>query len=645
MRYLGRAKQKNIDYDYITVDIETGKDKKYNSALLGEPVYISWCENGNGFGEKSNDLTLWLIDRFLIASKTGYIMYAHNGFGFDMKRIDWKLLIEYGYTVDFLTGRDGSIKSATVSTLTATWIIRDSLLLIPRKLDEVTAKFAPEFRKLKREKSFDEYPFNPEDKDDTDYAIQDSVGLWYALKRVDSILQDRFNVSIHESPTLPGLAFRAFRLLFKPKNKEMEETAEKYPGLSWGAAVAARESYHGGQTIAFRTNAFRDIVSIDANSMYSFVMLNWKLPTGEVRKFSRLPPDSNPNRTLCLAVCHIPSGVFPVLKTKNKKGGVGNYNGVVAGWYWLFELEKQKELGGSYEVVECYVWEDDTECASRFIALCRQLRMEDYFGAIGEIAKLLGNAVYGKFAQMVAEYTLQLAKNQPDESFPVYDPVQRRTVAGLWQVKSQHSFSADMTHWASFITAKARMVLNDGIQKVGFASVVYCDTDSIFFERKYLYRVQDILGKEYGKFKIEKGTEDKGIPFQAIAPKAYLFVEKGYKLKIKNKGIPTRDILAQDGFSRMGAENESVSFISSNNLVQMIKSGKDYGRKAHRRMATVQSTTNGKIINDVWHPAHCELPTLASIRGDSTLNNTTPLYLQLTYDMILAKYGREGNEQ
>lgn len=656
MRYLGRAKRKETGRDYITVDIETNKDKQYGSALLGEPVFISWCEFGRGYGEKSNDLTFWLIDRFLCEKYNGFILYAHNGFGFDFKRIDWMLLIEYGFKCDFLTGRDGGIKSVTVSLGECEWIIRDSLLLIPQKLDTVTKTFAPEYQKIKREKSFDEIPFNPDDEKDVEYAIQDAVGLWFAIQKVDSILRERFGVSIHESATLPGLAFKAFRLMFREGDRKRGIPGERYPGISFGCAYAARESYHGGQTIAFKTNPIRDVVSLDANSMYSHVMLTWPLPTGEVKKHYRLPESADPDRTLCLAIAHIPDGVFPVLKTKSKKGSVGNFKGIVAGWYWLFELQKQKELGGDFEVIECYQWTESTTCAARFVALCRDLRMEDYHGATGAMAKLLANALYGKFAQQVTDFTLQLSKETPDgESFPVYDPVRRTTVEGLWQVKSKPNFSADMTHWASFITAKARMVLTDAIQKVGFENIIYCDTDSIFFERKYLDRVRDIMGKEYGKFKIEKGSEHEGIPFQAIAPKAYLYVEKRVNLKIKNKGIPTRAILEQDGFSRMGSPNESVSFVSSNNLMQMIKSGKSYGRIAKRKMATVESTTNGVIINDVWHPVKCELPPIDEIRGDSALNNTTPFYLKNSYAMILEEYRKReeskdgkqptGNEQ
>jgi len=621
------------------VDIETDTDKRYGSALLGEPNFISWCDNGVGWGVKSQDLTEWLLKHFLQDKFNGYILYAHNGFGFDFKRVKWDVLADKGFTADFLNGKDGSIKSVTLRIANSEWIIRDSYLLIPRKLSEVTKKFAPEHQKIKREQSFENSVFDPDNKNDVDYAIQDSVGLWYSILEVDRILKQRFNVSIHEAATLPGIAFRAFRLMFKAGDRSAGIYAEKYPGISWGLAHAARESYHGGQTIAFRTTPTRDVVSLDANSMYSHVMLKHKLPTGEVKRYAALPPMVDSNRCLCLAIVHIPKNVFPMLKSKTSKGGVGNYRGVVTGWYWLFELEKQKELGATFEVIECYVWETSTSCASRFVDKCKSLRMEDYFGAIGEIAKLLANALYGKFAQQTPGFNYVMSKTMPDDAaVPFYNPQTKQIVSNLWQVEAGFNYSADMTHWASFITAHARLMLTEAIQKAGFENILYCDTDSIFIERKHIERVRSIMGKEYGQFKIEKGSEEKGIPFQAIAPKAYLFIETNNKIKIKNKGIPTSAILKQNGVARIGEDNQKIEFISSSNLWQMIKNNKEYGRKSFRRMATEKSTTNGEINNGRWEPSVCEPIAIHVLRGDEQLNIKTPRYLSTKFAIILNEF-------
>lgn len=650
MRFLGRARKKIIIKEYMTADIET--DSRNGSALLGEPVYISWCVNGVGYGEKNSDFTKWLVENFLNFKYNGWILYMHNGFGFDYKRINWKMIAKLGYTADFLSGNDGSIKSITIYKDGNEWILRDTLLLIPMKLDKLTKTFSPEQTKKKRELSFEEKPFDPDDSEDVEYAIQDSVALYTAVENVDRLLRRLFHVSIHSGSTLPSIAFRAFRLMF--------EKGERYPGISFALANAARESYHGGQTIAFRTVYYADTISLDANSMYPYVMLRWGLPTGEVSHFYGLAKGAHSDRTLVFAVVHIPEGVFPLLKTKNKKGIVGNYNGVVSGWYWLFELEEQKKLGASYEVIESYSWSETTHAAKRFSKVCHDLRMSDYHGGTGAVAKLLNNSLYGKFAQSVAEYVLVLSAEEPKEAVPLYEPISGKYQEYVWYVPSEPSFSADMTHWASFITAKARVILTQAIDRLGFEHIIYCDTDSIFFERNLLHVpcpecrgakvkqwtgtyimernvscpacnstgniVRGIMGNKYGQFKVEKGTEEKGIPFRAIAPKAYTYTDDE-KMVVRNKGIPTVAILKS---RRLDGK---VEYVQSNNLSQMIKRGTGYGRMSARQLATEQSTTNGRIENQIWKPSPCEIRTIEEIRGQKTSS-----YLRMKYDRLIEDY-------
>lgn len=634
--YLKKPKDINYGetYKFLTMDIETGVDSEYNSALLGDPVYISWCDEGKGYGVKSNDLTHWLINYFLDIKYSGYILYAHNGFRFDFKRVDWIRIANLGFKADIINDNSGGIKSITLTRDDYTWIIRDSILLIPRSLADVTKKFAPEHMKIKRELSFDVSPFNPDDEKDVEYAIQDSIALYYAIRNVDNLLRENFNVSIHSCATAPSLAFKAFRL-------KIDED-EKFEGISFNVAHAARQSYHGGQTIAFQTKPFKDVVSLDANSMYSYVMINYPLPTGKVTRHTSISPDANVDRTLCLAVVNIPDGVFPLLKTSDIKGRVGNFNGVVTGWYWLFELEKQKELGGQYTVLESYEWEEETDVASRFVEICRLIRMSDYHGAVGELAKLLANSLYGKFAMRIPKTRIILSNDEVEDGIPYFDPLSHEIRSAVWEVDSGQSFRADMTHWASFITAKARMVLTHAIELVGFDNIIYCDTDSVFFERKYMNRMRSILGKQYGQFKLEKGTEEKGIHFQAFAPKAYLYQDEYNRLNIKNKGIPTRDMKKQDAYSRIGLPNESVEFISSHNLMQMIKRNASYGRKASRKMATTESTTNGNIINDKWIPIGCEIATLEQLRDHPESKYKTSSLLKKKYDILVQRMSKEG---
>ena len=66
------------------------------------------------------------------------------------------------------------------------------------------------------------------------------------------------------------------------------------------------------------------------------------------------------------------------------------------------------------------------------------------------------------------------------------------------------------------------MELSKAIELVGFDHIDYCDTDSLFFERKYLDKVSSILGDQYGQFKIEKNMQE----FQAFETQMNEIAEK-----------------------------------------------------------------------------------------------------------------------
>ena len=618
-RMLKRAKQRDKDMRYVTVDIET-RDKRGVSDLLGDTVYITWCAEAEGHGIVSDDLTGWLLHHFLIPEHDGEILYAHNGFRFDFKRLDWRRLAECRFLAQFVTGGDMSIKGVTLTLGRWTWYMRDTVLLLPMSLDKVTKTFAPDYQKIKREKTFDEQSFDEHDSNDQAYAIQDAVGLWHAIRKVDTLMQQTFGVSIHDGITAPSLAFRAFRQGF--------QDGEQYPGINFELEHAARESYHGGQTLALNVREHMDTLSIDCNSMYPYCMIQYPLPTGEVRHFQGCPLDHNPEITLCLALVHIPQGVFPFLKTKDSHRHTGNFRGVLLGWYWKFELDYQAHLGATVKILESYLWSETTDVAARFSGVCHDLRMSDYHGPIGATAKLLNNSLYGKFAQQSPDYQLVLSLEKPEEAIPVMDFEAQDITPYLWYVPAEESHGAKMTHWASHITAHARLELTRAMEQIGFDHVDYCDTDSIFFERQYLPRAQSLLGAEYGQFKVEKEMT----MFQAIAPKAYRGEFFNASRMVRNKGIPQKELEKQGAYDRLGNDDVQIEYIKSNNLAQMMTRNLGYGGTSQRTTATPRSTSNGMMVNDKWEPLPCDIRPLEDVRGCKT-----PLYIQQHYDRVYSK--------
>lgn len=627
---LTRAKPKDGERQYITFDIET-VDQNGVSDLLGEPVFVSWCRWGEAYGQPCTDLTDWFLQYIFTPEQSGWLIYAHNAMKFDYQRLDWLRLAELGFTGEFLTGKNSGLKGATIRYGEYSWYLRDSLLLIPMGLDKATKTFAPAQRKQKRG-SWDYRSFDINDAQDVAYAIQDALSLWHVIRNVDQLLLRTFEVSIHDGVTLPSISYRAFRQSL-PKGT-------KFPSVNYGASAAARDSYHGGQTLSLNTIPHKNEISIDCNSMYAYVMITYPLPMGVAKHVMGLPHEADSEKTLCLATVGIPDGVFPFLKTQTDTGKVGNYKGVCTGWYWLFELEYQKHLGGNFEVLESYYWEEETRSVSDFISVCRELRMSNYFGGQGDLAKLLQNALYGRFAMQVGELNLHMTRNKPDDGIPFYSPYADDMVPCFWWIPAGENYNADMVHWASYITAHARLVLTRAMEQIGFEHVDYCDTDSIFFEERFLPLAESLIGNEYGQFKIEKRMER----FQAFAPKAYKYrtmepiprKHKKYKFVkfprayAKNKGIPTRELLSQNGFARLGKPAQVITYIQSNTLLNRIKRGLTYGRIATRTLATEKSTSNGMIQGGVWEPLPITPRKLTDLRGEKT-----GLYLRKQYDRFI----------
>ena len=75
-------------------------------------------------------------------------------------------------------------------------------------------------------------------------------------------------------------------------------------------------------------------------------------------------------------------------------------------------------------------------------------------------------------------------------------------------------------------------------------------------------------------------------------------------------------------------------------MINMLKRNLPYGRKAHRKLATPKSTTNGTLEGGTWEPSQTEPRSLLELRNDQP----TSLYMQKVYDRLVAKMQKLGGE-
>jgi len=132
-----------------------------------------------------------------------------------------------------------------------------------------------------------------------------------------------------------------------------------------------------------------------------------------------------------------------------------------------------------------------------------------------KFAKIFMNSLYGKFGQKNENLVL-IGKTDVDENviyryydaeekkWKYYAVIDHKIYIKQGYVEAYNSFVAI----ASFVTAYARCVLWDYIEKAGLENVLYCDTDSLFVTSEGYKRLQPFISDtELGKLKIEKVSD------------------------------------------------------------------------------------------------------------------------------------------
>jgi hypothetical protein len=90
-------------------------------------------------------------------------------------------------------------------------------------------------------------------------------------------IHDLFQINITKYPTLPSIAFAAYKANFMESNK--------IPKILSKLHYTLKQSYFGGLTEAYVPSGF-NIESYDVNSLYPSSMLNNSMPVGSPKYFS-----------------------------------------------------------------------------------------------------------------------------------------------------------------------------------------------------------------------------------------------------------------------------------------------------------------------------------------------------------------------
>jgi hypothetical protein len=383
------------------------------------------------------------VDRFLRHVLTdeyvGASLYAHNGGNFDhLFLLPWfqKHQDEFEVTIvpvqstiqmlevrrrraPYKTGKDSKKKVEK-------WTFLDSIKLLPMALEKAAKTFGLE-GKVEMDLHLPEHA--PEWEG---YLRQDCLLLYEILAMAHDLIENRLGGEV--GMTAPSTSMKLFRRKYLGKNG----TPRKIPRHAhWpdcnGKAFDAegeeivcpgcchawiRQSYCGGRTEIFRF-AGENLRYYDINSSYVAAMLDG-MPVGD-RLIEEGELDWRKRENFvgfCECTVRIPDLCpLPPLPFKHPNGKLVFPAGTISGIWDVDELALLFDplVGGEIISVVKTVWygrKKVFETMMRELYSLRDKSRADFNSGLSEVAKLLGNALYGKFAMKEERQQIVMAKRQ-----------------------------------------------------------------------------------------------------------------------------------------------------------------------------------------------------------------------------------------
>lgn len=445
---------------------------------------------------------------------SGSLIYAHYGGGFDHRFIlDWVLKNRPDLMVTIIEVH-GNIIALDVFTPDRKkhWRFYDSYQVIKGSLDKITQTFDVKHKKL----SDTVDRANLQDNEITrEYLKHDVIGLYEVLEKFYQIPLIK---GVGHKMTTSSLAMSAYR------QKYLDDDMPLYK-LTPDKEEFVRAGYYGGRNEIFKLQAF-NVREYDINSMYVSAMLN-PLPYGShgvwVKKYPLYADDMLGfvyARIRCPKKLLIP--VLPYKYRGKLLFPAGEFEGV----FFSKELEYAVSLG--YKIVEQYkaLVFPAAPILAEYAWDCWKIRQDNPGdNPLNMTAKLLGNGLYGKFAQGRDRELLTQDIDFEEACQMGYTLVLPEY--NLWRVPTYSDSPAILPHISAGITAYSRICLHEYLNRYP-DKVVYCDTDSVFLEDEELPR-----GPDLGELKLENHHKK----MICLQPKFYCCESLEGKQKIRAKGF------------------------------------------------------------------------------------------------------------
>jgi len=188
--------------------------------------------------------------------------------------------------------------------------------------------------------------------------------------------------------------------------------------------------------------------------------------------------------------------------------------------------------------------------------------------------KLLLNSLYGKFGQN--PYTKKEMVKDANEMYKClgkdriligFELLDNGNILFEYEDTDNDKQIGSLVRFASYITACSRSKLSDIMRDIGHEHIYYCDTDSIFTDKKPSNKY--ISNDKLGKWKLEC---EPIIHANFVAPKSYNYITEDEEEDSKFKGINAKNLSKSDydklvaGITKRIAINKKMFFRSFNNV-------------------------------------------------------------------------------
>ena len=463
---------------------------------------------------------------------------------------------------------------------------RDSMAVFDGSLAAFTQSFAPQFVKQDIGLSSGVI-FNRMNPVHVEYAKNDVVGLVAALIRFNEIIYENFHV--HLRGTIASTAYQGW-LRFAPEgvyHNRLPDTVDDF----------VRQAYYGGNV---SMNAPLGVPTIgvngyDINSSYPDAMRRGGVPTGHPRFTTAY---AKGDIGFYQATFTIPDDAkLPIIPHRDDKGRLSFPTGVFTTKITSLEIDYARSLGWKVAVHWGYRFPQIHFPFNEYIDTCERLR--EAFKASGDkpaetVVKLMQNSPYGRFGMKPEGRVCTLSETCPDDMTPIIDAETGEAIPHAFFRDEGRDTEYMIPSYSAWITANARIALDQLTTLAGRDAVRYRDTDSLSIAGKPRPEFFARLSKAYGDVKDEGEKRE----FMVHAPKCCTWKDASGAWRTVIKGMPEKRITTEFIEDYRAGLRPAMDYMSTTGLIPYIRTGQK--QVMRKRRPTDEKEVYGHIVENGW---------------------------------------------